>query len=329
MDHVAKVTLDQLLSEQIHGNIVKALGGKGRRKENNPSKEVLFTKADEPLPPLPKLTGADPSGASKSLISLSDLTANMADLTLNTAFKKKSLNKLKGQSTSKSTPVRTARISKTFGECKYCGSNKHHLDDYEFYPGCEICGSIAHEIDDCPKNLETAGNKGLLSSNQNLLKSGSQKELICVKMSVQDYLKRSIWYLDSGCSRHMTGVKQYMHRYSKEPCHKVVFGDDSLGDTEGYGSVNCNGITFTRVAYGTIFNQNDEVVLIAPKIRDAYIRDMSSFNKESNACFLANASPRVNWLWHKRLSHLNFKNINNPCKTQPCSRLLTTKPVQR
>ncbi|GJY47993.1 hypothetical protein Tco_0437949 [Tanacetum coccineum] len=42
----SKVTLDQLLSEQIPGNIAKYLGGKGRRKENNPSKEVLFTKAD-------------------------------------------------------------------------------------------------------------------------------------------------------------------------------------------------------------------------------------------------------------------------------------------
>ncbi|GKB69054.1 retrovirus-related pol polyprotein from transposon TNT 1-94, partial [Tanacetum coccineum] len=113
----SKVTLDQLLSEQIPSNIVKALGGKGRRKENNPSKEVLFSKADvstsesapmitfdskddsdiqEPLPLLPKLTGADPSGASKSLISLSDLTANMADLTLNTTSKeiKKSSNKV-------------------------------------------------------------------------------------------------------------------------------------------------------------------------------------------------------------------------------------------
>nr|GEW67153.1 hypothetical protein [Tanacetum cinerariifolium] len=98
-----KVTLDQLLSKQIPGNIVKALGGKGRRKENN--SKVLRTKADvstsEPalmitshfeddndnlvhLPFLPKLSRAEPSGASKSLISLSDLTANMADLTLNT-----------------------------------------------------------------------------------------------------------------------------------------------------------------------------------------------------------------------------------------------------
>ncbi|GJZ07502.1 hypothetical protein Tco_0541295 [Tanacetum coccineum] len=113
----SKVTLDQLFSEQIPGNIVKALRRKGRRKENNPYKELLFSNADvstsesapmitsdseddsdiqEPLPPLPKLTEANPSGASKSLISLSDLTANMADLTLNTASKeiKKSFNKV-------------------------------------------------------------------------------------------------------------------------------------------------------------------------------------------------------------------------------------------
>ncbi|GJV10027.1 hypothetical protein Tco_1351568 [Tanacetum coccineum] len=81
----SKVTLDQLLSENVHGNIVKVLGGKGRRKEKISSKDVVFTKADEsssmlapkitsnsetecdsqePLPPLPKLIGAAPSGTS-------------------------------------------------------------------------------------------------------------------------------------------------------------------------------------------------------------------------------------------------------------------------
>ncbi|GJZ94042.1 retrovirus-related pol polyprotein from transposon TNT 1-94 [Tanacetum coccineum] len=196
------------------------------------------------------------------------------------------MEEVKGQSTSKPTPARINRMSKTFGECKYCGSIKHHPDDCEFYPGCEICGSIAHEIADCPKNLRN-----------------SRKQ--------RDYLKRSVWYLDSGCSRHMTGVKQYLHRYSKESGPKVVFGDNSSGDTKGYGSVNCNGITFTK---GTIFNEKDEVVLIAPRRRDVYVIDMSSYNTNSNACFYAKASPSVNWLWHKRLSHLNFKTINNLSK---------------
>ncbi|GJZ99217.1 retrovirus-related pol polyprotein from transposon TNT 1-94 [Tanacetum coccineum] len=44
-------------------------------------------------------------------------------------------------------------------------------------------------------------------------------------------------------------VHDYLKRYSKEFVPKVVFGDNSSGDTKGYGSVNCNEITFTRVAY--------------------------------------------------------------------------------
>ncbi|GJV37707.1 retrovirus-related pol polyprotein from transposon TNT 1-94 [Tanacetum coccineum] len=143
--------------------------------------------------------------------------------------------------------------------------------------------------------------------------------------------------IDSGYSRYVIEVKQYLHGYSKESGPKVVFGDNSSGDTEGYGLVNCSGITFTRVAYviglkhnlisisqlcdanfkvlftktqGTIFNQNNEVVMITPRRRDVYVIDMSSYNEESNAYFFSRASNSVNWLWHKRLTHLNFKNIN-------------------
>ncbi|GJU58297.1 retrovirus-related pol polyprotein from transposon TNT 1-94 [Tanacetum coccineum] len=193
------------------------------------------------------------------------------------------------------------RVTKHTNECKYCGSNKHHPDECEFYPGCEICGGIAHEIADCPKNLRN-----------------SRKQRVANKQSTKP-----------------------TDKYSKECGPKVVFGDNSLGNTEGYGSVNFNGITFTMVSYvnglkhnlisinqlydanfkvlftktlGTIFNQNDKVILIAPRRRDVYVIDMSSYNKGSNARFFAKASPSINWLWHKRLSHLNFKNINNLTK---------------
>nr|GFB14471.1 hypothetical protein [Tanacetum cinerariifolium] len=43
----------------------------------------------EPFPPLPKLIRAAPSGTSENLISLFDLTLNMADLTLDTPVPKK------------------------------------------------------------------------------------------------------------------------------------------------------------------------------------------------------------------------------------------------
>ncbi|GJV28481.1 retrovirus-related pol polyprotein from transposon TNT 1-94, partial [Tanacetum coccineum] len=115
----------------------------------------------------------------------------------------------------------------------------------------------------------------------------------------------------SGCSRHMTGVKSYLHKYVEQPGPKVVFRDDSTCTTEGYGSIKCNGIVFIKKR-GTIFNSNKEVVMITPRVRDVYVLDMTSSAQES--CFFAKASKNLNWLWHKRLAHLNFKTINSLAK---------------
>nr|GEX59415.1 hypothetical protein [Tanacetum cinerariifolium] len=78
-------------------------------------------------------------------------------------------------------------------------------------------------------------------------------------------IKKPIWYLDSGCSRHMTGVKSYLHKYKEQPGPKVVFRDDSICTSKGYGSIKCNGIVFTKFdeKRGTIFNSNKEIVMIA------------------------------------------------------------------
>ena len=138
----------------------------------------------------------------------------------------------------------------------------------------------------------------------------------------------------------MTGVKENLHKYVEEPGPKVVFADNSSCRTEGYGSVNCSGIVFTRIAYvnglmynlisviqlcdakyivqfddkkGTIFNANKEVVLVAPRREDVYVLDMST-RTQNGTCLFAKATETLNWLWHKILSHLNFKNINNFAK---------------
>ncbi|GJU07312.1 retrovirus-related pol polyprotein from transposon TNT 1-94 [Tanacetum coccineum] len=110
--------------------------------------------------------------------------------------------------------------------------------------------------------------------------------------------------------------------------------------TEAYGSINCGGVVFTKVAFvnglkynlisisqlcdakyivqfddkqGTIFNANKEIVLVAPRRNDVYVLDMSLLTP-NGACFFAKALESVNWLWHKRLSRLNFKNINKLAK---------------
>ncbi|GJT82279.1 retrovirus-related pol polyprotein from transposon TNT 1-94 [Tanacetum coccineum] len=52
--------------------------------------------------------------------------------------------------------------------------------------------------------------------------------------------------------------------------------------------------------------------MIAPRVRDVYVLDMTSPAQES--CFFAKAFENLNWLWHKRLAHLNFKTINKLAK---------------
>nr|GEU92104.1 hypothetical protein [Tanacetum cinerariifolium] len=168
------------------------MGAKGRKKEKISSKEVVFTKADEstfmlapeitsdsefgydchePLPPLPKLMEAAPSGTSERVISLSDLTLNMADLTLDTPSPKKTRPSIK---------VSPAYV-------------------------------IKKKTEKSPADSNTYSDKKADSSTGKLL---------------------------------LTFMKE-------ESGPKVVFEDDSLGDTEGYGSVNCNGITFTKEPFKT------------------------------------------------------------------------------
>ncbi|GJW26134.1 retrovirus-related pol polyprotein from transposon TNT 1-94 [Tanacetum coccineum] len=336
----SKVTIDQLFTKQVPGNIIRALGGRGKKKDTISSKEVLFSKAAEspsetvpeitydsesecgnlePLPPLPKLTRAEPIGTSADVLTQTDLTLTpivsegikknadsstekllltlmeevkglkeQIKIPLDTSLSvsqpgkhpeqasiRKTLAKLKAQSSQGSSLRKAPTIPKPFIDYKYCGLNDHHYDEFEYYPGCDIYGSIAHETANCIKKPASTKSKPRIASQRS---------------------------------------NEPTEKYSKESGPKMVFGDKSSGDIEGYGSVKYNEITFTRVAYvmtrRTIFNQNNEVMLIDPRGRDVYVIDMSSYNEESNACFFAKASNSVNWLWYKRLSHLNFKNIN-------------------
>ncbi|GJW06762.1 retrovirus-related pol polyprotein from transposon TNT 1-94 [Tanacetum coccineum] len=131
---------------------------------------------------------------------------------------------------------------KPFPPCTHCGFNDHRPDDCRNYPECEICGSYDHFT---------------LGHNHR-------------------QIREPIWYLDSGCSRSMTGVKSYLYKYIEQPGPKVVFGDNSSCITEGYGSINCGG---------TIFSANKENVLIPPRRNDVYVLDMSSLTPNGDYFF--------------------------------------------
>ncbi|KAJ9556367.1 hypothetical protein OSB04_010981 [Centaurea solstitialis] len=149
---------------------------------------------------------------------------------------------------------------------------------------------------------------------------------------------KGIWYLDSGCSRHMTGSKSVLSNYCEERGPAVTFGGNGKGQTRGYGTLTNGVTTFKRVAYVEglmhnllsisqlcdknhkvsfskkkckVKNRRKEVILTGVRHADIYIINMNT--STDNFCFVSRASSDTNWLWHKRLSHLNFKTLNQLC----------------
>ena len=50
--------------------------------------------------------------------------------------------------------------------------------------------------------------------------------------------KKNIWYLECGCSHHMTGDKAMFSSISHKDGGYVTFGDNAKGKTVGEGKVN-------------------------------------------------------------------------------------------
>ncbi|KAK1387194.1 hypothetical protein POM88_015372 [Heracleum sosnowskyi] len=151
--------------------------------------------------------------------------------------------------------------------------------------------------------------------------------------------KRNLWYLDSGCSRHMTGDSTLLTEFQERAGPCIAFGDDSKGYTKGYGLISKENViidevalvdglkhnllsisqlcdkgflvTFSKEACVVSKGGNNNVVMTGFRRGNVYIADFSSTSPDTITCLFSKASKDESWLWHKKLSHLNFKVMND------------------
>ncbi|KAJ9557496.1 hypothetical protein OSB04_012110 [Centaurea solstitialis] len=211
------------------------------------------------------------------------------------------------------------------------------------YRKCYHCGLNDHIASKCP-DATKAEKSAKVKKNPKTDNSVKGKKVVKTVPSVKtpasrtDNSDKGIWYLDSGCSRHMTGSKSVLSKYREERGPAVTFGGNGKGQTRGYGTLTNGVTTFKRVAYVEglmhnllsisqlcdknhkvsflkkkckVKNRRKEVILTGVRHADIYIINMNI--STDNFCFVSRASSDTNWLWHKRLSHLNFKTINQLC----------------
>nr|GEZ18634.1 retrovirus-related Pol polyprotein from transposon TNT 1-94 [Tanacetum cinerariifolium] len=81
-------------------------------------------------------------------------------------------------------------------------------------------------------------------------------------------VKIVLWYLDSGCSKHMTGDRSQLTNFVNKILGTIKFGNEHVAKNMGYGDYNIGNVTILRVYF---------VEGLGPQ--------------------------RQSWLWHRRLSH--------------------------
>nr|GFB53568.1 hypothetical protein [Tanacetum cinerariifolium] len=64
-----------------------------------------------------------------------------------------------------------------------------------------------------------------------------------------------LWYLDSGCSKHMTGDRSQLINFVQKFLGTVKFGNDHVAKIMGYGDYQIRNVTISRVYYVFCFQR--------------------------------------------------------------------------
>ncbi|GJZ93884.1 retrovirus-related pol polyprotein from transposon TNT 1-94 [Tanacetum coccineum] len=147
-----------------------------------------------------------------------------------------------------------------------------------------------------------------------------------------------LWYLDSGCSKHMTEDRSQLTNFVNKFLGTVKFRNDHVAKILGYGDYQIGNVTISRVYYveglghnlfsvGQFCDSNLEVafrqhtcfirnlegvdLLTGSRGNNLYTLSLGDMMASSPICLLSKASKTKSWLWHRRLSHLNFGAINH------------------
>ncbi|GJS97460.1 retrovirus-related pol polyprotein from transposon TNT 1-94 [Tanacetum coccineum] len=141
-----------------------------------------------------------------------------------------------------------------------------------------------------------------------------RKKTVASKFNVQN--SKSYYrmlYEKTRCTKHMTGNILILCNFVEKYLGTVRFGNDQFPPILGYGDLVQGNITINMVYYveglnHNLFSGND--LLTGNRGSDLYTISLQETTSSTPICLMAKASPTQAWLWHRRLSHLNFDYIN-------------------
>nr|GEX03819.1 hypothetical protein [Tanacetum cinerariifolium] len=160
------------------------------------------------------------------------------------------------------------------------------------------------EVEDHHRNVKFSKNKTCLTACNDSLKAKTLnvnfvcatcgvplcQKLHCTLILLQ-LMEIVLLIVDSGCSKHMTGNLKLLINFMEKFLGMVKFGNDQIAPILGYEDLGNNLLTGSR---GT----------------DFYSITLQDTTSPNPIYLMAKVTSSQAWLWHRRLSHLNFDTIN-------------------
>nr|GEW46008.1 hypothetical protein [Tanacetum cinerariifolium] len=146
-----------------------------------------------------------------------------------------------------------------------------------------------------------------------------------------------LFIVGSRCSKHMTRKLKLLTNFVEKFLGTMKFKNDQIAPILGYGDLVQGAVTIKRVYYVEGLNHNlfsvgqfcDADLEVAFRKSTCYIRDLKGNDLLTSSrgtdlysitlqdttspnpiCLMAKVTSSQAWLWHRRLSHLNFDTIN-------------------
>nr|GFA84615.1 integrase, catalytic region, zinc finger, CCHC-type, peptidase aspartic, catalytic [Tanacetum cinerariifolium] len=187
------------------------------------------------------------------------------------------------------------------------------------------------------RRTQRKAKKNKIEDHLRNLKSSLNKKSVVDSKANSSVVQIVLWYLDSGCSKHMTDDRSQLINFVQKFLGTVKFGNDHVEKIMGYGDYQIRNVTISRVYYveglghnlfsvgqfcdsdlevafhqHTCFIRNLDGVdlLTGSRGNNLYTLSLQDMMASSPICLLSKASKTKSWLWHHRLSHLNFFAIN-------------------
>ncbi|GJR42782.1 retrovirus-related pol polyprotein from transposon TNT 1-94 [Tanacetum coccineum] len=266
------------------------------------------------------LTKSHYEGLVKEKTKIQDLKAQLQDKNIDISELKKLIEKYKGKCV----------------ETKFDKPSVVRQPNAQRIPKPSVLGKLA-PFSDSLERKKFSQTKSVPKTN---VSEGSSKPVttqILPQTATQAIVQLILFIVDSRCTKHMTGNLTLLCNFVKKYMGIVHFGNDQFAPILGYRDLVQGNIMINRVYYVEGLNHNlfsvgqfcDVDLEVAFWKSTCFVRDLQGNDLLTGNCgsdlytislqettlstplyLMAKASLTQAWLWHQRLSHLNFDYIN-------------------